>query len=53
MNTLRGRVGLDRMPGRMVEATPMITREEWDKASFNALLWATPMLFGDQLTLPS
>ncbi|QLG13243.1 ATP-binding domain-containing protein (plasmid) [Deinococcus sp. D7000] len=50
MNTLRGRVGLDRVPGRVVVATPMITRDEWDDASFNALLGATPMLFGDQLT---
>ncbi|MBZ9749743.1 ATP-binding domain-containing protein [Deinococcus sp. HMF7604] len=50
MRTLRGRPGLDRVPGRVIVATPLITRDEWDDAPFNTLIGDTPLLHGDQLT---
>ncbi|GGJ65500.1 ATP-binding domain-containing protein [Deinococcus aquiradiocola] len=50
MRNLRGRTGLDRVPGRVLVATPLIQRDEWDDAPFNTLIGATPILHGDQLT---
>jgi superfamily I DNA and RNA helicase len=50
MRNLRGRSGLDRVPGRVLVATPLITRDEWEEAPFNTLIGATPLLHGDQLT---
>lgn len=50
MRNLRGRPGLDRVPGRDIVATPLITRDEWDDAPFNTLVGDTPLLHGDQLS---
>lgn len=47
---LRNRPGLSRVPGRVLVAAPMITREEWEEAPFNTLVGETPMLFADQFS---
>ena len=50
MKQLRNRPGLGRVPGRVLVAVPVITRDEWDEAPFNTLVSETPLLFGDQLS---
>jgi len=50
MDRVRSRSGLDRVPGRCLVATPLISRDEWDAATFDTLVNDTPMLFSDQLT---
>lgn len=47
MQALRGRVGLDRVPGRALVAVPFITRDDWENAAFDTLISDTPLLFGD------
>ena len=50
MERVRSRSGLDRVPGRCLVATPLISRDDWDAATFDTLVNDTPMLFSDQLT---
>jgi superfamily I DNA and RNA helicase len=50
MERVRSRSGLDRVSGRCLVATPLISRDDWDAATFDTLVNDTPMLFSDQLT---
>lgn len=50
LKQLRQRPGLGRVPGRVLVATPLITRDDWEGSSLDTLVSDTPMLFGDQLS---
>lgn len=50
LKQLRQRPGLARVPGRVLVATPLISRDDWEEGSLNTLVSETPMLFGDQLS---
>lgn len=50
LKQLRQRPGLGRVPGRVLVAAPLITRDEWEESDLNTLVSETPMLFGDQLS---
>lgn len=50
LKQLRQRPGLGRVPGRVLVAAPLITRDDWEEGSLDTLVSDTPMLFGDQLS---
>lgn len=50
LKQLRNRPGLSRVPGRVLVAVPLITRDEWEEAPFNTLVSETPLLFADQFS---
>lgn len=46
----RKRPALSRVPGRVLVAVPLISRDEWEEGNLDSLVSDTPMLFGDQLS---
>ncbi|MGX9688661.1 ATP-binding domain-containing protein [Deinococcus wulumuqiensis] len=50
LDHVRQRPGLSRVPGRVLVALPLVTRDEWEDSALDTLVSDTPMLLGDQLS---